>query len=72
MSSVGYGDISPINNNEKLLIIFISFFSCVLFGYIITSISTIINEISIKNNVVLENLTNINRYMSKMLVNKST
>lgn len=41
MSTIGYGDISPISDDEKLFMIFMSLFASMLFGYTINSLATI-------------------------------
>jgi hypothetical protein len=41
MSTIGYGDISPITDDEKLFMIFMSLFASMLFGYTINSLATI-------------------------------
>ena len=46
MITVGYGDIHPVNNAEKLFIIVICLVSCTLFAYILSSIGQIIEKIT--------------------------
>ncbi len=48
MITVGYGDISPVNNNEKIYTIIITLISCGVFGYAINTIGSIFQEISMK------------------------
>ena len=46
MSTVGYGDQSPVHKYEKLFIIFVMLLSCGLFGWSINSIGGIIDELT--------------------------
>lgn len=46
MSTVGYGDQSPVHRYEKLFIIFVMLLSCGLFGWSINSIGGIIDELT--------------------------
>jgi hypothetical protein len=48
MSSVGYGDISPVNSTEVIICIFYVFISSCMFGYSLNSISTIIEGLNSK------------------------
>ena len=53
MTTVGYGDISPVNNFEKVFCTFFMLISCVSYGYIINSIGQILNDMS-KNDIVIK------------------
>ena len=44
MITVGYGDILPTNNDEKILSVFTMLIACGVFGYSLNIIGTIINE----------------------------
>ena len=46
MSTVGYGDQSPVHVYEKIFIIFIMLISCGLYGFSINSIGGIIEELT--------------------------
>jgi len=46
MSTVGYGDYTPVNIYEKMFIIFIMLISCGFFGFIVNSIGSIIEELT--------------------------
>ena len=48
MITVGYGDIVPYNNLEKILCIFIMLIACGFYGYSLNTLGTIINQILIK------------------------
>lgn len=45
MITIGYGDIRPVTDREKLFLIFMSFFASGIVGYTINSIGTILVEI---------------------------
>lgn len=48
MLTVGYGDIKPISNTEKLYCILIMLLGCCLFGYVMNSIGGLIDTIKNK------------------------
>ena len=44
LTTVGYGDIVPINNHERVLAIFIMVIGATVFGYVVANMSTIIGN----------------------------
>lgn len=50
MVTIGYGDIYPVNEYEKLYVIVVSFISCVLFGFSLNLIGAIVTEMQRKSN----------------------
>jgi Ion channel len=44
MSTIGYGDIAPVTDDEKLFMTFMSLFASMLFGYTINSLATIFSD----------------------------
>jgi hypothetical protein len=48
MTTIGYGDISPVSIYEKLFVIFISFIASGIFAYAINFIGTVVGEMSKK------------------------
>jgi len=44
MITVGYGDLVPSNNDEKIICILIMLIACVVFGYSLNTIGVIINN----------------------------
>jgi hypothetical protein len=50
MVTVGFGDISPVNINEKIYIIIMVLFSCMNFGYVVNTIGQIFSEKAAKEN----------------------
>lgn len=63
MSTVGYGDIFPVNNSETLLSIFTMLFACGVFGYAIGSIQSTFNEFFSQENEMQNTLQVINNFM---------
>jgi len=48
MITVGYGDITPVNPLEKVVVVFLTLISCGVFAYSINQIGSIINNITKK------------------------
>ena len=48
MITVGYGDITPATNYEKVFIIFITIITCGVFAYSVNTIGSIFREITLK------------------------
>lgn len=44
ISTIGYGDISPTTDLEKIYSIFMTFISTGIFGYIVSSVTNIIEN----------------------------
>ena len=49
MTTLGYGDICPINFDEKLFVITAILVSCIIFGYILGKIGSIFTDIDDSN-----------------------
>jgi hypothetical protein len=49
MNTVGYGDISPVTDLEKIFVICMTLISCGVFGYAINTIGSIVREIAIRD-----------------------
>ncbi len=49
MITIGFGDITPISNLEKIYVIFMSFIASGLFAYAINTIGSIFSDIEAKN-----------------------
>jgi hypothetical protein len=45
---VGYGDITPVTNTEKIFVIVMAMITCGVFGYAINSIGLIFKEMEEK------------------------
>lgn len=63
MISIGYGDITPKNPSEVGFTIFIQFLSCLLYGYAINQVWSIIQELNAKKVKIHSRLNIINLYM---------
>lgn len=44
MTTIGYGDLHPVSNKEKIYMCFVSIISCGMFAYCVSTISTIVSE----------------------------
>lgn len=44
MSTVGYGDITPITYNEKILSIFLTIVSCGVFAFAVNTVGSIFRD----------------------------
>ncbi len=63
MISIGYGDITPQNSYEVGYTIIMQFLSCLLYGYAINEIWSIILELNSKKFKIHTRLNTINIYM---------
>jgi len=63
MSTIGYGEIYPITINERMYIIFMSLVACGVFGYSVSAISSILNEVTRRSEELNNALSKCNRYM---------
>lgn len=43
MITVGYGDIVPISKVERVFVMFMTFFSCGVFAYVVSSIGELLS-----------------------------
>jgi hypothetical protein len=48
MSTIGYGDIAPVTDDEKLFMSFMSLFASMIFGYTINSLANIFSDYDMK------------------------
>jgi len=49
MSTIGYGDRTPKTSAEKIFVVFMSIVACGVFGYSISAISSILQEMNKKD-----------------------
>jgi len=63
MITVGYGDVTPTNNLEKIICLINMFLSCGFFAYAINSIGMIVQEMFRAENDISRNMFIINNYM---------
>lgn len=69
--TVGYGDITPQNDQEFCFTIFTVLIGCLLFAYIINSLGNIVNEINRVNKIFKHNIIAITNYMERKNVNRN-
>ncbi|EWS74312.1 cation channel family protein (macronuclear) [Tetrahymena thermophila SB210] len=65
MTTIGYGDFTAQSQLEKLLMIFVAFFSCGIFGYTINSIGNILYDFKQKQDLYLQELAKVNKYFKQ-------
>ncbi|KAM3132071.1 hypothetical protein pb186bvf_015815 [Paramecium bursaria] len=65
MISVGYGDVTPQNSLEKLLVIIFMFISCVQLSFTVGTVGEIINSLSHQIENTTEKIRTINKYMQR-------
>jgi len=63
MLSVGYGDIVPTNSLEKIYTIMVMLIGCCMFGYIMNSIGTLVNQIKDKDADFRNELKLLNKHL---------
>ncbi|KRX08373.1 Cyclic nucleotide-binding protein [Pseudocohnilembus persalinus] len=72
MSTVGYGDISPSTQQEKILVIILTLISCGIFAYAINTIGSIFRDKQLKNASIKKKKYEISKYMIKRNINKKS
>lgn len=75
MVTIGFGDIFPVNNEERLFIIFVKIFSSVFFSYILSKVTVTflkINSSQDEDTLKIINIKNllIKKNVDKELINK--
>jgi hypothetical protein len=63
MISIGYGDITPLNQSEVMYTIGVQFVACFVFAFSINEIWSIVQEMKVKKNKIHNRLNIINIYM---------
>lgn len=69
MNTVGYGDMAPQNDTEKLFCIFFIYVACGIFAYTLNVVGNIIQQISKNKIKFLNNIMIINEFMNKKNIN---
>lgn len=69
MITVGYGDIYPVNDTERIFVIVITLLSCGVFAYSVNSIGSIIQNITYKNQAFKNKMMLLSQHMSKRGMN---
>lgn len=62
MSTLGYGDIVPKNENEKTFVTFMAFTASMLFGYTINCMGIIFSDMNNRKYAYEKKFTEINRF----------
>ncbi|KAL4482674.1 hypothetical protein ABPG73_021334 [Tetrahymena malaccensis] len=70
MVTIGYGDIVPVTNIEKLYCTSIAVLGSCFFSYIVNTIGSIFQEISNKEAAIKQQKNNISDYMGKRNINQ--
>ncbi|KAL4469170.1 hypothetical protein ABPG72_008910 [Tetrahymena utriculariae] len=63
VGTIGYGDINPKSDVEKVFISTMTLLSCGIFAYIISNIQDVYRDYNKKKETFLTNLTELNKYM---------
>ncbi|KAL4502171.1 hypothetical protein ABPG72_000406 [Tetrahymena utriculariae] len=69
MMTVGYGDIVPISNSEKIYVILMALTSCGVFAYAVNTIGTIFRDLQKKSFNFKQNKFQIQQYMINRKIN---
>ncbi|KRX02666.1 Cyclic nucleotide-binding protein [Pseudocohnilembus persalinus] len=70
MITIGYGDIIPVNNQEKVFVMFMSIFSTAFFGYSIQKISEIFGDIVSKRKKLENQKYAVQKYLNDRVENE--
>ena len=70
MTTLGYGDIIPINRNEKIFVIVIAMIASVIYAYSMNSIGDILTELGKRSAAFRSQMVNLNFYMEKRDLNE--
>jgi len=71
MSSVAYGDITPLNPTEVIYVICVVAFMIIFYIYIFTQIYTVVTAINSKCNEIEEDKHKVARYLSQIKISSS-
>ncbi|CAD8140670.1 unnamed protein product [Paramecium pentaurelia] len=68
--TIGYGDITPVTQIEKLFVIFVTLLSSIIFGYTISSIGGIFAQMTENKNYLRDKMTMIDSFIKRRGLNK--
>lgn len=71
LSTVGYGDIVPIGNAERILAIFIMVLGATVFGYVVANVGTIVSTINQFEARTTDRLTQMSEFMKEKNCSKA-
>jgi hypothetical protein len=63
MLTIGFGDLTPKNSKEALIVTFVEMFSVIIFAYCISAIQSLLVSLREYENAKYHNLIIVNRYM---------
>ncbi|EGR29530.1 hypothetical protein IMG5_154180 [Ichthyophthirius multifiliis] len=72
MLTVGYGDIRPYNIKERIIVIFITIFSCGIYAYALNRIGQLVQEIVQQDQEFRQNFGDLQQYMKKRNLSVNT
>lgn len=70
MSTTGFGDIAPKTVPERLFLVFVMILSSIIFGYILSTIGSLLLEISQYSSEAREKIRVLTKYMNEKGLNK--
>jgi hyperpolarization activated cyclic nucleotide-gated potassium channel 2 len=70
ITTIGYGDISPVSTTEKIFFLFMAFVACGNFGYVLNQIGCIIQENSKQQELYRNSQKELILYMQQRNVPK--
>ncbi|EWS72631.1 cyclic nucleotide-binding domain protein (macronuclear) [Tetrahymena thermophila SB210] len=70
MTTIGYGDIVPITDLERIYVSIVTLISCGIFGYSISQIQEIVGEIQRKSETFNKKMLALNKLMNSRQLNK--
>ncbi|GBG25384.1 Potassium voltage-gated channel subfamily H member 6 [Hondaea fermentalgiana] len=65
MTTVGYGDISPTSDPERIYAIFIMIMGATIFGYVVGSIANLISQLDIADALYKAKMNELDEYLSE-------
>ncbi|CAD8109287.1 unnamed protein product [Paramecium sonneborni] len=68
--TIGYGDIVPQTDLERIYVIIMAMVICGLFGYTISSIGNILKQLTEKEQLFKQQMMHINNFLKKKQINK--
>ncbi|KAL4510184.1 hypothetical protein ABPG72_010377 [Tetrahymena utriculariae] len=72
MVTVGYGDVIPISQEEKVVSILFMLFLCGIFGYSMNTVGSILQSLNEDQAQIRQNMSIINQFMNRTKVSKKT
>lgn len=65
VSTTGYGDFTPVNTGERLLVITIIVFAASMFGYMIASVGNLFDNLNPSNKIKIERVSGILEFLDE-------